>query len=275
MLTTGLPHGATDHLVFQNSSQKLHGKQFWIRFLGRYFLLMGIYTCVWLLFPGISLLIFLLMSFFHFGQSEFFYIQSSEKHPLKLLLYFSWGALILLSILHFNFGQSIALIGEIIPFESEIQQFWMAYGNIFLASFAVITFFCLLYFLVKRAISTFDLYIEIGLIAFFIFTFYYANLLISFVIYFGLWHAVKAIYFELRAFEQEKRVGLKKFIWAAIPFTLLSVLGIGLLMFISSWTSTIVSPLMLFFIVISVLTLPHMTFMAGLYQKKQKAIIRQ
>lgn len=151
----------------------------------------------------------------------------------------------------------------------------MEYGNIFLASFAAITFFCLLYFLVKRAISTFDLYIEIGLIAFFIFTFYYANLLISFVIYFGLWHAVKAIYFELRAFEQEKRVGLKKFIWAAIPFTLLSVLGIGLLMFISSWTSTIVSPLMLFFIVISVLTLPHMTFMAVLYQKKQKAIIRQ
>jgi hypothetical protein len=117
-----------------------------------------------------------------------------------------------------------------------------------------------------------DLYIEVGLLAFLIFTFSYANLLISFVIYFGLWHATKAIFFELKTFNLAQRFGLKKFAIEALPFTLISVLGIIILIFVSRWMAGVLSPLMLFFIVISVLTLPHMTLMAGLYRTKEKEL---
>lgn len=268
MLTTGLPHGATDHLVFQKNTKGLSGKKFWVHFLGRYLLLMAVYAAFWMILPVISLLVFLLMSFFHFGQSEFFYIQSTEKHPLKITLYLSWGALILLSILHFNFSESIALIGEVVSDTNSLILFWESFGNLTLGGLAGITFGCFLYFFLKGALKQQDLFIEAAIIGLFLFLFYHANLLLSFVIYFGLWHASKAIYFEMKTLGSENKLGLKKFIQEAIPFTLLSVLGIVMLILASEWFSGLLSPLMLFFIVISVLTLPHMTFMAVLYQKE-------
>lgn len=269
MLTTGLPHGAIDHLVYQANTARQPGKRFWISFLSRYLVMMAAYTCFWLIFPQISLAIFLLLSFFHFGQSEFFYLKADEKHPLKIALYLSWGAFVLLSILHYNFSESISLIAEVITFEDQLTLFWQGYGEIVLLLLAIFTFSCLLFFLIKKSIKPAAVVVEIALLTFLIFIFNQTNLLLSFVIYFGLWHAVKAIYVEIQVLSQLKPFGFTQFAKEAIPFTLVSVIGIALLLLGSRWVAGMFSPLMLFFIVISVLTLPHMAFMATFYNKER------
>lgn len=66
LITVGIPHGAVDHLL---ESGNLHSKiklNFVIRYLGAAF----IYFILWLLFPNIALLFFLIYSIWHFGQAD-------------------------------------------------------------------------------------------------------------------------------------------------------------------------------------------------------------
>ncbi|MEM9984167.1 MAG: Brp/Blh family beta-carotene 15,15'-dioxygenase, partial [Bacteroidota bacterium] len=57
----------------------------------------------------------------------------------------------------------------------------------------------------------------------------------------------------------------KDFFRAALPFSLISFAGIGLLLGAAFWMGELISPYLLFFMAISVLTLPHMVFMQGFY----------
>jgi lycopene beta-cyclase len=66
LISVGIPHGAVDHLL---ESGNLHSKiklNFVIRYLGAAF----IYFILWLLFPNIALLFFLIYSIWHFGQAD-------------------------------------------------------------------------------------------------------------------------------------------------------------------------------------------------------------
>ncbi len=66
LITVGIPHGAVDHLL---ESGNLHGNvklNFILRYLGAAF----IYFILWLLFPNIALLFFLIYSIWHFGQAD-------------------------------------------------------------------------------------------------------------------------------------------------------------------------------------------------------------
>ena len=75
MLGTGIPHGATDHLIY-SILQKEEGKPQNLRmFLGTYLLSMLVYGLAWWLVPGLCLSIFLVISAYHFGQSQVLYVR--------------------------------------------------------------------------------------------------------------------------------------------------------------------------------------------------------
>ncbi len=66
LITVGIPHGAVDHLL---ESRNLYSKvklNFVIKYLGAAFM----YFILWLLFPNIALLFFLIYSIWHFGQAD-------------------------------------------------------------------------------------------------------------------------------------------------------------------------------------------------------------
>jgi len=108
MVLTGIPHGATDHVVHQyvsgegnendNTARKEKGYRQYGRFLLVYLGIIAAYSLLWFWLPKLCLAIFLLMSFYHFGQSQLYYLKLAEKSLLKIMLYLSWGALIIGSI---------------------------------------------------------------------------------------------------------------------------------------------------------------------------------
>jgi Brp/Blh family beta-carotene 15,15'-monooxygenase len=73
VVITGMPHGAIDHLV----AAQLYDLSFtWTdqaKFYGWYLLLMGVYTAFWLIAPVSSLVLFLVMTMYHFGQADLAY----------------------------------------------------------------------------------------------------------------------------------------------------------------------------------------------------------
>ena len=96
IVTTGIPHGAIDHLVEKETlkrENKIFGFNF---FLLKYLLYILFYGLMWYFLPSMSLLFFLIISAEHFGETDI------EKTPPILLWYltrFSFGCFILLWLL--------------------------------------------------------------------------------------------------------------------------------------------------------------------------------
>lgn len=282
MVLTGIPHGAVDHVVYQyvenngvsdkaentdktlQSSSKVKKAK-----LGRFFLVyMGIiaaYSILWLLLPKICLAIFLLMSFFHFGQSQLYYLDMPEQNILKITLYLCWGALIIGGIVFFNYEASAEVLEGIIALPELLSRDSALNLLILLGVF---TLTGLIFAFFRRSLSTSQLLFEVFSLGLLLGLFYLAPLLIAFAIYFGLWHSLKAIQAELRHFGEEHQ-SLGWFYRQAWPFSLLSFVGIGILILAASQLESYISPYMLFFIAISVLTMPHMYYMQKLYQRPE------
>jgi Brp/Blh family beta-carotene 15,15'-monooxygenase len=276
MVITGIPHGAVDHVVYQYveegqddaSESKLSLKNLSSRY-GRFFLVyLGIiaaYSLLWILLPQLCLAIFLLMSFYHFGQSQLYYLKMPEKSLLKIMLYLSWGALVIGGIIFFNYEASAEVLSGIVAMPELISR-KTAFKLLILLGAFTLTGLILAYF--KRNLSFRQLLFELSSLVLLTGLFYLAPLLIAFAIYFGLWHSLKAIQAELRHFGEQK--SLAWFYRQAWPFSLLSFAGIGILIVAATQLESYISPYMLFFIAISVLTMPHMYYMQKLYRRPEE-----
>jgi len=283
MVLTGIPHGAVDHVVYQyvehnqrpktegvtnqslESGSKLKKAQ-----LGRFFLVyLGIiaaYSILWILLPKLCLAIFLLMSFYHFGQSQLYYLEMSEQNILKITLYVCWGALIIGGIVFFNYEASAEVLAGILALPDLLSRD-SAFNLLILLGIFTLTGLIFAYFLKSFSVS--QLLFEVFSLGLLLGLFYLAPLLIAFAIYFGLWHSLKAIQAELRHFDEAQQ-SLGWFYRQAWPFSLLSFIGIGILILAASQLEAYISPYMLFFIAISVLTMPHMYYMQRLYQRPER-----
>ncbi|MEO0894931.1 MAG: Brp/Blh family beta-carotene 15,15'-dioxygenase [Bacteroidota bacterium] len=266
MLTTGIPHGATDHIVYQFEHKKQGLKPSWMTFFGTYLGAMILYSICWYFFPLVSLGIFLLISAFHFGQSQLLFMDWKELHPMKVILYISWGMMILLGIIGFHIEESMIILASLfegmnIEISHEmITRATVATGMVWFASMMVS--------LITEKISGIAFFFELMNVAVLLAVSSFTSLLLSFALYFGLWHSLASISHEIQIIKQEDiNFNWKQFVKSALPFSLISFAGIAILLLIGQWLHAIVSPYLLFFIAISTLTLPHMVFMQRLYAK--------
>jgi hypothetical protein len=90
------------------------------------------------------------------------------------------------------------------------------------------------------------------------------SLLIGFILYFSGWHSVSAILHVHQAVFN--RSGFKKMFTQALPFTIAAVLFLFIIGWLSNgtWLSNHAIPAL--FVLLSILTLPHMTEMHQLYK---------
>ena len=268
MLLTGIPHGATDHCIYAYNC-KAKGERFSLRFfLLQYLLAVGIYAGLWYFFPKLSLGVFLLISSFHFGQAQLqHFIPYETKYMIKFILYVAWGAVVIGGIVLFNAAESEAILQYLFPSLQlvEIRTSW-----IFFVAVGIVL--VLASWVPKDSQKLGPLLGEIMNLGLLLGLSYYADLLTSFGLYFGLWHAPASIQNEIDIFRRTTPFfTFSDFCRQALPFTLVSVLGIGMViagmhLFVPNF-----SPYLVFFIAIAALTLPHMYFMERFYHLGKSA----
>jgi Brp/Blh family beta-carotene 15,15'-monooxygenase len=95
ILLIGIPHGAIDHILLFRKREMSQ-----ITFYGIYLGLIIGFVVLWHITPVISLLFFLLISAFHFGESQFSDI--SFNKILRYTFYFFWGLCLLSSLMFYN-----------------------------------------------------------------------------------------------------------------------------------------------------------------------------
>jgi Brp/Blh family beta-carotene 15,15'-monooxygenase len=238
LFMVGIPHGAIDHLisnpVFDIGSFKL--------FLMKYLFLIGIYLIVWYFFPLLALLAFLVMSSYHFGQTHFIHISS----PIKLfwLLNISRGGYFLAVILVGNWDTTRLILSSLTSLEFVNEyKFWV------LGIFSILTLFFQTFWGPKWSKTHLIELMILGPVL------YFTPLLIGFIVYFGFWHSLPSMLKEydfLRTFKTYDTP--TKFAFQLVPFTLISLVGIAVILFLGIKYLDENELILLFFILISLIS---------------------
>lgn len=250
----GLMHGATDHVLFINyrklNQQSPLPKEFFLVYLG---ILLGM-GLVWFILPLAAVVLFVIFSCYHFGQTQLQYVPVSEANWQKKFVYVFWGLTALLAIVLFNGNETAELLKPFISkqFLLPIIEFrWQIIG--FSGVFFVIGMILLKF--ERRWMYVLLELVELGVI---LFISNHSSLLLSFALFFGLWHSLRASQVQIDKLALAGKFTVKDFIIKSLPFTLISLFGIAILLLINSQLQIEIHPFMIFLIAVSVLTMPHM-----------------
>lgn len=263
----GIPHGAIDHIMAAelyglNQTLKDH-----LLFYGSYLFIMLLVALLWYFFPAGGMILFLAISIYHFGQADMEDFMISK--PLNWIWHLARGTLIIGLIIFSNPAVTYPIISEAVRIDP--SQFYAlmpdaATGIIFLITMyiAVISAGVIM----KRIERAANLLIDSALITLLIMI---TGPLIGFAVYFALWHSAGHVN-EMREYfsSRSKELTLAGFYLKSLPFTIVSVLGLAMLVGINSAFGLDEQFLTLMFILISVLTLPHMIIVHKMYNEKIK-----
>ena len=244
----GIPHGGND--FFYRKEKNTAGS---IRFLSMYLGVMLLYLALWFVWPMLSLGLFLLISIHHFGQSNF---NTNRIGSLDSVLWGSW--LVGFPVLkHSNevFGVFATMLGQS---GSAVSGF----GHLNESSLLVVSIvFILMYgaVLYRSHRSNWLSY----LLQWFLVTVWYwfTPLLLGFVVVFCFWHALQSMQYQLDYVSVNYKQNRKKTLMGFVPFGLMALVGMGFLL-----RFDLESNLGFAFVLLSLVTLPHVVVMDGLYR---------
>lgn len=252
MLTIGIPHGSIDHIIaFLNPSARRFKNKF--TFYLVYLSLIVLNIFFWVISPFLGLFIFLIISCYHFGETQVIGYHHTNNRALNFVV----GANLLLSLFLNNIFELQDIL-YIIPEFSNLDL--TTYSHVFFLLISiVILMISILNFKIERKVP---LYAEMTIIYF---IFYHTDLLTSFALYFGFCHSLPMLVLEFKEFKNDT---FTKFYIKTLPFTLLSVI-FGFILYIFNNELLSSDNLILFvFIVISSLTLPHVFIMNDFVKDK-------
>lgn len=265
---TGIPHGAVDHVVAADLYGLTSSWSDQAKFYGVYLALMAAYGVLWLISPVVSLGLFLVLTMYHFGQADLAYWNvPAPWHPL---LYASRGLL---------------LMGlPIVAFPAVVDPIFAAIADVRVSEWPGVTTAStlLLSGLVAQHAISLGLLSQVGtasgkdvarelfntaVLALLLIT---AHPLVGFAVYFGLWHSLGHMMEILRFFQRHGRTATFGYFYRkAALFTIISFIGLGGLYLINEAFGAQDQMIALLFILISVLTLPHMLVVEAMYQRER------
>jgi Brp/Blh family beta-carotene 15,15'-monooxygenase len=267
LIVFGIPHGAADRLVASKNtvSQKKHNSN--LRFNIIYLGSIALFSAFLFAFPFLGTTIFILLSAYHFGESD---LQQISTHTLfgKIML-FNYGLCILSVIFLPKFPELLASIRPMVTNTEAVQLLHQVNTHhniiliIILGSFA---FNCCLYFLQHPEsfiVSRQDFFLNVLLLP----VLYFLPMLLSFSFYFLLWHSVfsmRTILLYLLKNNDLKRATVTREI---LSNSAIALIGIGVFCSVASFGATPYNLTIYAVFGLAVLTAAHMQVMHQMYQQ--------
>jgi Brp/Blh family beta-carotene 15,15'-monooxygenase len=261
----GIPHGATDNHVYRHLLPRGGTVAFYLGYL----LVAGVYGLLWALAPGASLVLFLLLSVYHFGQSDLFYTALPEGAGVKKLIYIPWGAFNLASPILFRYEQAAPVIEAIVgsdPIPVAAAQAAAPWVSLSLLGLNV----AILGVLLRRGrMGRGDFARELLGFAVLFVLYATAPLYVSFIVYWAFWHSLNSA-IEIAGTWSDRGPGaqLGAFFRAAAPLSLITFAGMALIFLAAGVYGNRDALIAMFFIIIAAVTLPHMVVMELLYRRR-------
>lgn len=255
LILFGVPHGALDlyidqHLHKSDSNQKA--------FLFKYIGNIIAYALIWYFFPTAALVIFILITAYHFGEIDW---MGKTEHIIHKTAYSIIGLLWILLLLskNINFALQIFIRMERSAFN---ESQWMQLANKIypltliglFAVYAILFFFKGLFFS-NNKYYYYSLLQQITLITFA----FFMPLWLCFAFYFGFWHSLLSFDKIRITFNMPNDFnGWKNLLVKAAPFSIMAWFGFIYITFLTLNSKDASGIFTLLFISLSVLALPHL-----------------
>lgn len=257
----GISHGAIDNHLYGFKSQRENFK-----FIGVYVFSALCFGVFWYLSPDIAFVSFLVISAYHFGQSQFVeYIKTN--HLLDRVLFSSWGSWILATFIYSNSNELNSSL-EQSGLSLQVFSLLIRYANeVFILSSAVLVGL-LFYFLFKEKIEKQKFFLELYQLFAILFVFAISSPLLGFTLYFVILHSCRVLGHEFSFFKNlQANFSFKSFIKLLLPFTLVSISGLLIFLALLQYFNLSLSLPIVSLIFISCLTFPHSLVMDIFYHK--------
>ena len=262
ILLFGIPHGGVDHLIHTSTSSNSG----LLKYILNYLMIAVAYIIWWIIDPSKALFIFIILSAYHFGQE---FIADIGIKSQKILLNLIWGGVILISPMLFNYQeitQYVQVIVSDLPMEIHpIWQYAFPAFSILLAGGSI------LWCKKTQGTSTTRL-IQMSLFLLMITVSYsLLSFVHAFTIYFILFHSLNAFRHQFSWLsKRRKNYNIGKFVTDLTGFSLLAILGILSLLWILK-PDMQTSLITYFFILTSLITLPHAITLDQFYRFRSKS----
>ena len=258
ILFTGVPHGSLDFFVEQQVQQQSFKKVLLVKFLIKYLINMLLYGIVWWLLPTVALVVFILLTAYHFGEIDW----PKRKHPkLDAILYTAYGLQLIVFIITSHIAAAAPILQQIVQ-QTISTKTWIQWGNIAFvcSSIGLATLLVLLAIVYKKiGWGTQELKYFTMQSVLLITIIYMLPLYLSFGFYFGVWHSLLSFQLIRRQMQlHNNAVGWSTLIKKALPFTIVAWLGIAGLILVQNQTPTQWLAISNLFVGIAILTLPHL-----------------
>lgn len=260
ILVLGIPHGAIDNHLFKIKRDIRTSS-----FIVLYLCVVSIYVLIWLISPVLAYLMFLALSAYHFGESQFSHYFTSQVR-FKKFLYTIWGVTLITGLIHLNIQEIKSLTGEFDEF-STLQSFHnpLVFEVAYLVSLTMLVVLWGIFILNKK-LTIQQVSIEALVVMLIQVSFFVTPLLIGFTLYFIILHAFKVMQEEYRYLQMRSLVENQiEFVKMLLPLTFISVVGIlGLFVVVRvGWLDWSYGYVLL--VSISAITAPHVFVMNKFY----------
>lgn len=255
VLTIGIIHGANDLYIvskIRKTTTKHHfGYLFVIYVLFVFVMVFALYR-----FPKWSLLLFVVISSFHFGEQQW-YQKTIAKSARVHFFYAAFGFMLFALLFFTHKSQTANIIFEITQEQSPAYFF-----NRFLmfASGIFTVFLIINYKQIKP-----QLFIQaIGFLSLLL-LFSQTSLLWSFSVYFVLWHSLPSLKEQATVLHLYDSTPIRSYVKSAIPYWLLSLIGLtAAILFVDN---EIISLTSLFFAFLAAISIPHVIAIFLMHKK--------
>ena len=264
----GIPHGSLDHFIYHKERNEAMNMRSISKFLLFYLGFAVLYASLWLISVELSILLFIVISAYHFGEMDLKALAIKTSLSSKILFSF-YGLLFLVNYLLFQFPNVESILLGFPDFEqSQIERLRLLYGyqeEVMIASLLIFIPILSIYLFQSKLLGLVQLETVLQLVVLMLIVFN-LPILLGFGFYFNIWHA------GLSMIEIKKFLGWQDksywFIYRKSWLTNgLSFLMIGLLFVV--FKGNLERLLAIFFMSIAILTAPHMKVISVLFSKER------
>ena len=261
ILSLGISHGALDHIKGKKLLKILNYKSTSTFYIFYIFIVASV-IILWLLFPKILLLFFLIVASFHFGKEDSEFIDSKSNLDL---IYFFKGSLVITAPLLFHKNETLNIFDNL-NFDISQSSF---ISNEFLYLFIAISLVANIIISLNKQMDIKSLllmdFISILLLNFFL------NPMLAFTVYFCFLHSIRHSFKLSNELNKKNFIkGFKEFLIKAMPLTILTaILFLISLFFLNNYYFLDNAILKVIFIGLASLTFPHI-LLEYLLEKNEK-----
>lgn len=259
----GMAHGSIDH-VLGIKILKIVPKNKALQFIVGYISIILLYGLLWLVFPVSCFVFFLIYSSYHFGQSDTLDIAKNINRKWQMIIGFNYGTLIISTLTISNVHFLNTILPNWFTVYLSVEQL-VYFSKLTLVSSLAIFLVSLVFLFIHKKSSSRNLILILLQTLFVLILFYKLPPIVSFSLYFGLWHSLVILEKEYLLLKETKVIkGIFDFVYLLTPFTLTSLIGLIILVYILDLNSYFT--LLIF---ISAIAFPHTLIMDKLLTVKQ------